>query len=131
MPWYSKNSQARLDTCDPRLRELFNEIIRHYDCAILEGRRGKQTQNEYHRTGRSKLRWPRSKHNKTPSLAVDVAPYPVDWNEGRRFYHFAGFVEGVASQMGLRVRWGGDWDGDREFSDQNFHDLPHFELVKE
>ena len=34
----------------------------------------------------------------------------------------------VANRLGLKVRWGGDWDGDFEFKDQNFHDLPHFEL---
>ena len=44
-----------------------------------------------------------------------------------RFYFFGGFVLGLAVSMGLKIRWGGDWDSDREILDQNFDDLPHFE----
>ena len=76
----------------------------------------------------STLSYPKSKHNRQPSLAADVIPYPVDWEDSKRFYHFAGFVEGIAAAKGIKIRWGGDWDGDRSFADQNFHDLPHFEL---
>ncbi len=44
-----------------------------------------------------------------------------------RFYYFAGFVMGTAAAMGVRLRWGGDWDGDTELDDQKFRDLVHFE----
>ena len=44
-----------------------------------------------------------------------------------RFYFFGGFVLGLAVSMGIKIRWGGDWDSDREILDQNFDDLPHFE----
>ena len=60
--------------------------------------------------------------------AVDVAPYPIDWDDTDRFYHFAGYVFGIAESMGIHLRWGGDWDSDFTFTDQSFHDLPHFEL---
>ena len=78
-----------------------------------------------------------SKHLAEPlSMAVDVVPYPVEWNrQGQeRMRHFAGFVFGVASQLGITdLRWGGDWDGDVWTSrdglrDQSFMDLPHYEL---
>lgn len=68
-------------------------------------------------------------HNKTPSLAVDVAPWPIDWNDKNRFYHFAGRVQGIAQMFNIKIRWGGDWDSDNDLKDQNFYDLPHFELV--
>ena len=42
------------------------------------------------------------------------------------FYYFGGFVLGTAQEMGLDIRWGGDWDGDRSL-DQRFDDLVHFE----
>lgn len=129
MPRFSNRSKKRLETCDKRLQDVFNEVIKHYDCTILEGHRDKETQNEYKRTGRSKLSYPNSKHNTYPSLAIDVAPYPIDWQDHRRFYMFVGFVLGVASQMGVKLRVGADWDGDKEFKDQTFHDLPHFELL--
>ena len=44
-------------------------------------------------------------------------------------YAFGGFVKGVASQKGIKIRWGGDWDSDNDLHDQNFIDLPHFELA--
>ena len=69
-----------------------------------------------------------SKHNQEPSLAVDVAPWPIDWNDSHRFYHFAGFVLGIAAALNIRLRWGGDWDSDFDLRDQTFFDLPHFEL---
>ena len=73
--------------------------------------------------------YPNSKHNKLPSKAVDVAPYPIDWNDPDRFYHFAGYVRGIAEGMGIKIRWGGDWNGNFDLKDQNFYDLPHFELL--
>lgn len=128
MPKYSSRSKSRLATCDPKLQKLFNEVIKHWDCTILEGMRDEETQNEYFRTGRSKLKFPSSKHNSSPSRAVDAAPYPIDWQDIERFRAFGGFVLGVAAALGIKIRWGGDWDGDRSFKDQSFNDLPHFEL---
>jgi peptidoglycan L-alanyl-D-glutamate endopeptidase CwlK len=61
--------------------------------------------------------------------AVDLAPYPIDWKNTKRFYHFAGIVLGVATEMGIRIRWGGDWDMDDDLDDQSFMDLVHFEIV--
>ena len=44
-----------------------------------------------------------------------------------RWYYFGGFVLGTAAQMGIDIRWGGDWDGDRDIHEQNFDDLVHYE----
>jgi len=134
-PKFSKGSAAKLSTCDMRLQKLMCRVVEIHDCTILEGRRDEATQNEYFRTGKSKLKWPKSKHNcNAPILsrAVDVAPYKggIDWKDLKSFYHFAGIVMGVAAQMGIKLRWGGDWDGDNSFKDQSFHDLPHFELME-
>jgi len=62
-------------------------------------------------------------------MAVDVAPYPIDWDDLGGFYMFAGYVLRVAETMGIKIRYGGDWDGDRKTTDQRFKDLPHFELL--
>lgn len=126
---FSKNSLDRLYTCHPDLQILFQEVVKHYDCSILEGVRGQEDQDEAFYSGKSKVKWPNSKHNQVPSLAVDVAPWPIDWGDLNRFYHFAGFVMGLALQLGVKVRWGGDWDGDLDFKDQNFNDLVHWELM--
>ena len=129
MPKFSLVSEAKLGDVDPRLVGVLREAIRFIDFSVLEGHRDEQRQNEAVAAGRSKTPWPTSKHNQLPSLAVDVAPYPIEWNEPRRFYHLAGFLEAIAQVQGVRLRWGGDWDGDRDYRDQSFNDLVHFELA--
>lgn len=129
MPKLSQKSIERLASCHSDLRLLFSEVAKHYDITILCGHRNKEEQDEAFRSGKSKIQWPNGKHNSFPSLAVDVVPYPIDWNDKIRFYHFAGFVRGIAARLDMKIRWGGDWDGDFDFKDQNFFDLPHFELV--
>jgi len=104
MPVLSKSSDEKLRTCDDRIQKIIREVVKHYDCTVLCGFRGKDDQDQAVREGKSKLSWPNSVHNKLPSKAVDVIPYPVDWNDMKRFMHFAGFVQGVASQMGYKLR---------------------------
>jgi peptidoglycan LD-endopeptidase CwlK len=135
MPKFSQESFSKLSTCDLDLQALFFEIIRTVDCTIIEGYRNQEDQEKAFALGKTKLNWPDGKHNHQPSYAVDVAPYPVDWNNFRRFYWFGGYVLGIASRlkeegkMTHAIRWGGDWDGDRNFDKQTFNDLVHFELI--
>ena len=129
MPSFGKSSQDKLATCDPRLQKVFNEVIKHFDCTVIEGHRGEEAQNKAFAEGKSKLKYPQGKHNKTPSLAADVLPYPIDWNDTNRMRYFAGFVVGIAATMGIKLRWGGDWNQNTELKDNSFNDLPHFELV--
>lgn len=128
MPSFSEGSLAKLRTCDPRLRALFEAVIREFDCVILEGHRDQATQDKAFAEGKSKLRWPQGKHNTVPSLAVDAAPYPIDWKDRERFTYFAGVVKGMSFIMGIPIRWGGDWDRDTELANNDFDDLPHFEI---
>ena len=128
VPKLGRRSKKNLSEAHPLLQELFEEVIKHYDCSIIEGNRPQEEQDRLFHAGKSKLKFPKSKHNRTPSLAVDVVPYPVDWKDKDRFMNFGGLVKGIALMMGIDIRWGGDWDGDNTFKDQSFHDLPHFEL---
>ena len=128
MPYFSKRSKSRLSTCDERLQEVFNEVIKHVDCSILEGHRSKERQNKLYDEGRTKVKYPNGRHNSNPSKACDVTPYPVDWKDRERQTLFAGFVIGVARSMGYNVRWGGDWDMDFQLMDNRFDDFPHFEI---
>ena len=131
MPHFSKKSQAKLDTCHNDLRKVFARVIQHVDCTVLEGHRSKELQDKYYSEGKSKVKFPNGRHNQTPSMAVDVAPYPIDWTDRERFHLFAGFVLGVATAMGVKLRWGGDWDKDWEVNDNRFDDFPHFELIRQ
>lgn len=128
MPKFGSKSRSKLDTCDPRIREVFEEVIKTWDCTILEGHRGQKRQDELVRQGKSKVKWPQGDHNSTPSRAVDAVPYPIDWSDWNRFYAFAGFVLGIAQAKNINLGSGLDWDGDRDFKDQSFLDAPHFFL---
>ena len=128
MPKYSTRSKQRLSTCDERLQKVFNEVIKHVDCSILEGHRSKERQNKLYDEKRTKVKYPNGRHNSNPSKAVDVTPYPVDWEDRERQTLFAGFVLGIARGMGYKLRWGGDWDQDFQVMDNRFDDFPHFEI---
>ncbi len=137
MPAFSRLSQEKLLTCHPSLQTLFNEVIKTFDCTIIEGHRPRERQEKLLAEGKTKTL--RSKHLNDPSTAVDVVPYPVLWPEHAspqarhkalaRFYLFAGWVLATAHNMGISLRWGGDWDQDKDVFDQSFDDLVHFELM--
>ena len=128
MPRFGSRSINRLKTCDQKLQELFYEVVKHFDCSIIEGNRGEERQNKAYADGKSKVKYPNGKHNQNPSIAVDVAPYPIDWSDRDRFHYFGGFVLGVAKEMGMNIRWGGDWNQDTHTKDNKFDDLVHFEI---
>jgi len=122
MPEFSSTSLIRLGTCERDLQALFLCVVRERDCIILCGHRGEADQNKAFDEGKSKLRWPHGNHNKMPSRAVDVAPYPLDWDDKEAFVELSKVVKRHAKKMGIKVGWGGDWQG-------GFIDLPHWELV--
>lgn len=130
MPVFSPLSRERLDSCHPLLQEVFLRVVEDWDCTVLEGHRGRIAQEAAFASGASKKHWPDGKHNTIPSYAADAAPYPVDWKNIQRFHVFAGYVLGRASGMGIRLRWGGDWDGRWDLNARGeLNDLVHFELI--
>ena len=129
MAKFGKRSLKNLSSCHKDLQKVFNEVIKHVDCSVIEGHRSKERQNKLYEEGKTKVRYPKGRHNAEPSRAVDVVPYPVDWKDRERFHLFAGYVLGVASGMGITLRWGGDWNMNFEVDDNKFDDFPHFELI--
>ena len=133
---FSERSKINLSEAHEDLQRLFNEVIKYYDCTIIEGYRGEKEQNDVYDKGASKHKYPDSKHNRVPSLAVDAVPWFKDkphirWGDKKKFYEFGGFVLGIASMLGIKIRWGGNWDMDDELHDQEFFDLCHFEIMEE
>ena len=132
MAKFSSSSRQRLETCDDKLQLLAEEVVKVFDCTVVFGHRTKEQQNKAYNEGKSKLKYPKSKHNKYPSIAIDLAPYiagkGISWDSSQ-CYFFAGIVMGIASRLGINLRWGGDWDMDNDVNDQNFNDLVHFELI--
>lgn len=131
MPSFGKRSQKNLSQCHPDLQLLFNTVVRGFDCSVICGHRNEKEQTVafLSRPQKSKVEWPDSGHNSKPSKAVDVVPYPVDWDDLKRFYLFAGYVRAKAEMLGIKIRGGHDWDGDTKLDDQNFDDLPHWEII--
>ncbi len=136
MPKFSQASFSKLSTCHTDLQVLFYEVIKNFDCTILEGHRSKEDQDLAFSEGRSKLQWPNGKHNYKPSMAVDVTAYPINFANIKRSYWFGGYVMGIAQRlkdegkMTHSCKFGGDWDRDNDIDDQTFRDLLHFELVE-
>lgn len=120
MPKFSKESEKKLSTCHPFLAEICNELIKEVDFTVICGHRDKQAQDEVFTKGASKAKWPKSKHNEYPSRAVDIAPYPIDWNNHVRFRELAKRFKQIAEHKNIKITWGGDF--------KNFPDLPHFQL---
>lgn len=135
---YSNKSLQKLNTCHWDIQRVFLAVIGLdlIDITIVEGWRSKARQNRLYAIGKSKLKWPHSKHNTRgpafPSMAVDAAPCilgKVSW-DWRHCIYSAGIIMGVAAKMGIKLRWGGDWDCDGEaITDQTFQDLVHFEIA--
>lgn len=116
------------------MQAVLQESIRYVDFTIVWGHRGEVSQNQAYAEGNSSKRWPDSKHNKLPSLAVDFAPWPKVYSEKDRvavaaeFSFVAGIIFGVAKTMGIELRWGGDWNGNLDTTDQKLQDWGHLEL---
>ena len=132
MPKFGRRSRKNLESCDTRLQRVFNEVIKHVDCSVIEGHRDEARQNKLYKENKTQVKYPNGRHNAYPSLAIDCVPYPIDWDDRERFTLFAGFVKGIALGMyGIKLRWGGDWDSDFQVQDNRFDDFPHFELKPE
>lgn len=130
MAKFSDNSKGLLSSCDARLQKICCRAIEIMDFTIITGYRTKEDQDKAIAEGNSKLPWPKGKHNKYPSLAVDIAPYPIDWSDTNRFILLAGIMLGIASVQGIKLRWGGDWDGNFNLKKNKFNDLGHFEILE-
>lgn len=127
---FSQRSLDKLASCDPRLIRICTALIKRYNFTVLCGYRGKEEQNDAFEKGNSKVQWPNSKHNASPARAVDLAPYPINWEDIGRFKVLAlAFLE-EAKKAGIEVRWGADWDRDGDWRDEKFRDWPHFELME-
>lgn len=131
MPSFSSLSEKRLATCELRLQKLLREAIHQVDFTVLCGHRTQEEQDDAFRSGASTLKWPLSRHNQFPSMAVDIAPFPVDWNDTARFARLFGYIERIAHEQGVQIRWGGDWNANYRTKDERLVDMPHIELVLE
>ncbi len=148
MPGLSAFSEANLRTCDHRIQNIVRQTASIYEVRVLCGRRSIIEQERLFLLGRTKLHGGESTHNPKDEYpvddvygilvpVVDVVPYPINWHDAKRFIYMAGMMQAFAedeafnAENDFRLRWGGNWDMDMVIiDDQNFDDLPHFEIVE-
>lgn len=144
MPRFSQKSKDRLSTCHPDIIKVLEKAIRYVDFTVIYGHRTVEEQQALYDQGRT---MPgnivtncdgvnnKSNHNYSPSRAVDIAPYPIDWKDTAAFGYVSGCIMQIANEMyesgeiSHRLRWGGDWNGNNRTRDERFLDLPHLEIV--
>jgi peptidoglycan L-alanyl-D-glutamate endopeptidase CwlK len=129
---WGDSSLKQLSTCHPDLVKLFNEvlILSPLDLKIIEGHRTSERQAELLEQNKTTVAV--SKHNSSPSLAIDVAPLvggKIEWGNRELWLQFSAFVRGVAAAHNIKIRSGADWDNDWNAREHNFFDAPHFELI--
>lgn len=156
MPKFSTKSMERLEQCHPHIQLIMKQAICYIDFTVVTGRRDEDTQNDLYARGFSKVKYPNSKHNADPSLAIDVAPYYKEYGALfggpeqikrimaqtgkskkdvesfviKAYARMIGIMEGIALSNNIPIRLGLDWDGDFDTLDQTFHDLGHIELLE-
>jgi hypothetical protein len=129
MPKFGTSSLTQRATLHPDLKRLVDEVIKHVDFSITCGYRNQADQDAAVAKGLSQVKFPNGKHNTLPSKAMDVAPYPINWNDAEAFTLLAGVFFGVAAVLGIKLRLGADWDGDFNTLEHSFKDRPHIELA--
>ena len=101
------------------------------DITIVCGHRNMADQNKAYNEKKSRVKWPNSSHNSSPSNAVDLVPYingVLQWNNIQQLHLVAGLIIGIGAAQNVPIRWGGAWDGQLN-KPWKFNDLYHFELI--
>ena len=147
----SQKSLDRLNGVDERLQRVVKRAIQltKQDFMVLEGVRtreqcminygkgrtaaqcvAKGVPAQYANPNATKVTWLNnpfaSKH--CYGKAVDLVPYPVDWNDLKKFDAIAQAMLQAAKELGISIRWGADWDGDGKPRERGESDSPHFEI---
>lgn len=128
-----KRSTENIKTCVPIWYVIITFVLKIMDVAVTCGFRGEVQQNKEFKEGDSTKKWPDSEHNIKPSIAIDVHPYPIDYENRDRYVFMAGLIVGLGAAFGVKIRWGGKWREDVEIRDNKkvtgLDDLGHFEIV--
>lgn len=145
MPSFGKKSKAILSTCHPDIQAVCNDAILRTDFIISYGHRAPEEQMKLFKKGRifDRGKWVKgkgtvtdkdgtirkSKHNYSPSLAVDILPYPFQgWGNLDQFHALKKEMFISAKKLGIDLVWGADWDGDGDIAEHTLQDYPHFEI---
>lgn len=136
MPRFGKTSLAKLALAHVDIRAVMNMAIKVIDFTVIQTARTAAEHQRYQALGKTTIAYEDSKHSKVPSEGIDIAPWfkskpHVDWEDRETFIYLAGIIMSCATELGIELRWGGNWDMDEQIlSDQSFDDIGHFELIR-
>lgn len=147
----SQKSLDKMNGVDERLQRVVKRAIQltKQDFMVLEGVRtreqcminygkgrtaaqcvAKGVPAQYANPNAAKVTWLNdpfaSKH--VSGKAVDLVPYPVDWNDLKKFDAIAQAMLQAAKELNIPIRWGADWDNDGKPREKGESDSPHFEI---
>lgn len=133
-------SKEKLKGVHPDLVKVIEKAISisEQDFTVLEGIRTPARQRQLYAQGRTApgpvVTWTlNSRHfvqQDGYGHAVDLAPWPIDWNTISKFDAIADAMFKAAKELGVAIRWGADWDSDGNPRERGETDSPHFELGK-
>lgn len=149
---FGATSLKRLEGINPRLRKVVDRAleIAEEDFMVIEGLRTKEqawanwgkgrtaaqcqaagVPTKYAQPSAAKVTWLKNPLNSKhiSGNAVDLAPWPLDWNDLKRFDKMASAMFKASAELQIPIRWGADWDDDGVFREKGETDSPHFELV--
>lgn len=139
MPRLGLASLQRLQGVHPDLTAVVKRAIEltAQDFSVICGVRTAEEQAALYAQGRTKpgkvVTWTlRSRHLPGPDgmgRAVDLAPFPLDWNTPSKFDAIATAMIQAGEELGVPIRWGADWDQDGNWRERGETDSPHFELA--
>jgi peptidoglycan L-alanyl-D-glutamate endopeptidase CwlK len=122
----------------PKLVRVLNLAIKKskVDFMVIEGVRSLARQKQLYAQGRTTpgkvVTWTlNSNHFKKADgfgHAVDILPAPYDWKDTAPFDAVADAMFAAAKELGVRIRWGADWDRDGKPRERGETDSPHWEL---
>ncbi len=138
---YSLGSKSleKLRGVEPRLISVVLRaiVLTKQDFSVTCGVRTREEQRKLYAQGRTKpgqvVTWTLNSRHFVDAdgfgRAVDLAPYPLDWNTPSRFDAIAKAMLQAGEDLGVKIRWGADWDQDGKPRERGESDSPHFELA--
>lgn len=148
---FSDRGEAALATCDADLQAIARLALKwtdgYVDWDIVQGARTIEQQQAYFDTQKSKVNpkayatrealYKAAKHITGPGMPYSRAfDYVLQTKQPGGGYDkpalclVAGYILAAAAHLGIKVRWGADWDQDGSILEAGtFQDLPHFELA--
>ncbi len=125
---FSQRSLKARNELHPMLKTVVDAGIKKIDFVILDAQRGRAAQERAYKAGFSKARFGQSAHNYVPAVALDIVPFPINFDNIAGFKAIAQVFLEIAKEKQIPLRWGADWNMNGKVNDENFLDWGHFEL---